>query len=84
VIFPRTDLSDGPVTLVNDSTGLKVYGASKWHRDKHGVCGRRIWRKLHLTIDTATSDKYCVYVDLDPPTPFRIASPSANDNVMHA
>ena len=42
-----TALPDGPVTLVIDSTGLKVYGAGEWHRDKHGVRGRRtssIWR----------------------------------------
>jgi hypothetical protein len=41
----RTDLSGGPVTLVIDSTGLKVYGAGEWHQ--HGVRGRRtssIWR----------------------------------------
>jgi Transposase DDE domain len=44
---PRTALPSGPVTLVIDSTGLKVYGAAEWHRDKHGVRGRRtssIWR----------------------------------------
>jgi hypothetical protein len=28
-----------PVHVVIDSTGLKVYGAGEWHRDKHG--GRR-------------------------------------------
>ena len=51
----RTALPDGPVTLVIDSTGLKVYGAGEWHRDKHGVRGRRTWRKLHLAVDVATS-----------------------------
>jgi hypothetical protein len=43
----RTALPSGPVTLVIDSTGLKVYGAGEWHRDKHDVRGRRtssIWR----------------------------------------
>jgi hypothetical protein len=43
----RTALPDGPVTLVIDSTGLKVYCAGEWHRDKHGVRGRWTWRKLH-------------------------------------
>jgi len=51
----RTVLPDGAVTLVIDSTGLKVYGAGEWHRDKHGVRGRRTWRKLHLAVDAATS-----------------------------
>ena len=50
-----TALPSGPVTLVIDSTGLKVYGAGEWHCDKHGVRGRRTWRKLHLAIDAATN-----------------------------
>jgi hypothetical protein len=29
--------------------------AGEWHREKHGVRGRRTWRKLHLTVDAATS-----------------------------
>src|SRR4051812_26357021 len=36
---PRTALLDVPVTLVIDSTGLKVYGAGEWHRDKYGIHG---------------------------------------------
>jgi transposase len=51
----RTSLPDGPVTLVIDSTGLKVYGAGEWHCEKHGVRGRRSWRKLHLAVDAATN-----------------------------
>jgi len=51
----RTAVPSGPVTLVIDSTGLKVHGAGEWHRDKHGVRGRRIWRKLHLAVDAATN-----------------------------
>src|SRR3954470_953658 len=50
-----TALPAGPVTLVIDSTGLKVFGAGDWHRDKHGVRGPRTWRKLHLAVD-ATSN----------------------------
>jgi transposase len=49
----RTALPSGPVTLVIDSTGLKVFGAGEWHRDKHGVRGPRTWRKLHLSVDAA-------------------------------
>jgi len=48
-------LPAGPVTLVIDSTGLKVYGSGEWHRDKHGVRGRRTWRKLHLAVDAASN-----------------------------
>ena len=41
-------LPDGPVRLVLDSTGLKVYGAGEWLADKQGARGPRSWRKLHL------------------------------------
>jgi hypothetical protein len=30
-----------PVHVVIDSTGLKVYGAGEWQREKHGERGRR-------------------------------------------
>jgi hypothetical protein len=51
----RTALPSGPITLVIDSTGLKVYGAGEWHREKHGGRGRWTWRKLHLAVDAATN-----------------------------
>ena len=54
LVLPTT-LPAGPVTLVIDSTGLKVYGAGEWHRDKHGVRGPRTWRKLHLAVDAASN-----------------------------
>ncbi|MBD2750771.1 IS5 family transposase [Microvirga sp. BT688] len=41
----------GPVNVVIDSTGLKVFGAGDWQREKHGGKGRRTWRKLHLAVD---------------------------------
>src|SRR3954453_16088892 len=41
----------GPVHVVIDSTGLKVYGAGEWLTEKHGERGQRTWRKLHLVVD---------------------------------
>ena len=41
----------GPVTVVIDSAGLKVFGAGEWQMAKHGGRDRRTWRKLHLAID---------------------------------
>src|SRR3712207_5471440 len=41
----------GPVHVVIDATGLKVYGAGEWLTEKHGERGRRTWRKLHLAVD---------------------------------
>jgi transposase len=41
----------GPVQIVIDSTGLKVFRAGEWHLEKHGGKPRRTWRKLHLAVD---------------------------------
>src|SRR3954469_12852254 len=41
----------GPVHVVIDSTGLKVYGAGEWLSEKQGERGQRTWRKLHLVVD---------------------------------
>lgn len=43
--------ADGPVTVVIDSTELKVFGNGEWHLKKHGGHARRSWRKLHLAVD---------------------------------
>ena len=37
--------------LVLDSTGLSIVGEGEWAAPKHGGCGRRGWRKLHLGVD---------------------------------
>ncbi|MCX8778420.1 IS5 family transposase [Vibrio parahaemolyticus] len=43
--------------LAIDATGLKVYGEGEWKVKKHGTDGkRRVWRKLHLAIDTSTHE----------------------------
>jgi transposase len=47
---------NGPVNVVIDSTGLKVFGAGEWQREKHGGQGRRTWRKLHLAVDPDTGE----------------------------
>src|SRR3712207_3963938 len=46
----------GPVHVVIDATGLKVYGAGEWLVEKHGGRGRRTWRKLHLAVDPGTGE----------------------------
>jgi hypothetical protein len=48
--------ADGPLNLLVDSTGIKFLGDGEWRARKHGVQGRRQWRKVHLAMDTATSD----------------------------
>jgi hypothetical protein len=43
--------------LAIDATGFKVYGEGEWKVKKHGTDGkRRVWRKLHLAIDTDTHE----------------------------
>ena len=48
--------ADGPLDLLVDSTGIKFLGDGEWQARKHGPQGRRQWRKVHLAMDTATSD----------------------------
>lgn len=46
----------GPLNLLVDSTGIKFLGDGEWQARKHGIQGRRQWRKVHLAMDAATSD----------------------------
>ncbi len=52
--IPVRACGPGPVHLVVDSTGLKVFGEGEWKVRQHGVSRRRLWRKLHLGVDEAT------------------------------
>lgn len=51
-----TDLSrrpsSGPIHLIVDASGLKVFGAGEWAAARYG-CPRMGWRKLHLAVDEA-------------------------------
>ncbi|HAS4458056.1 TPA: IS5 family transposase [Vibrio cholerae] len=43
--------------LAIDATGIKVYGEGEWKVKKYGTDGkRRVWRKLHLAVDTSTHE----------------------------
>ena len=46
----------GPLNLLVDSTGIKFLGDGEWLARKHGTHRRRQYRKVHLAMDTATSD----------------------------
>lgn len=46
----------GPVHVVVDSSGLKVYGEGEWKVRKHGWSKRRTWRKLHLMIEPESGE----------------------------
>ena len=51
-VIPTT----GPIDVVVDSTGLKVFGAGEWRSDAYRTPKRRTWRKLHLSINAATQE----------------------------
>ncbi|MCB8429508.1 transposase, partial [Klebsiella pneumoniae] len=51
--------------LVIDSTGLKVFGEGEWKVRKHGKERRRIWRKLHLAVDSNTHEIICADLSLN-------------------
>ncbi|VEI64775.1 Transposase DDE domain [Serratia fonticola] len=53
------------VHLVIDSTGLKVFGEGEWKVKKHGKEKRRVWRKLHLAVDTDTHKAICTDLSLN-------------------
>jgi transposase len=46
----------GPVHVVVDSTGLKIFGEGEWKVRQHGVGKRRTWRKIHLAVDESAKD----------------------------
>ena len=48
--------SERPRHIVLDSTGLKVFGEGEWKVRKHGKGKRRVWRKLHLSVDEASGE----------------------------
>lgn len=49
--------ASGAITLIVDSTGLRVHGGRDWMREKHGASNlRKTWRKLHIGIDPDSGD----------------------------
>jgi hypothetical protein len=46
----------GPLYVVMDSSGLKVYGEGEWKVRQHGWSKRRTWRKMHLSVDAASGE----------------------------
>lgn len=55
VALPRR-AKRGPLHLVVDSTGVKIYGEGEWKVRRYGWSKRRTWRKLHLGVDEATGE----------------------------
>jgi hypothetical protein len=49
-------VAGGPIDVLVDSTGLKIYGSGQWLEEKHGAKSRRGWRKLHLAVDADSGE----------------------------
>jgi DDE family transposase len=43
--------SEGPTSLIVDSSGLQVCGQGEWHAQKHGEKKSKRWKKLHIGVD---------------------------------
>jgi hypothetical protein len=84
VTLPRK--AEGPLHLVIDSTGLKVYGEGEWKVRQHGYSKRRTWLKLHLAVDPRTheiqaamvSDPGVTDAEMVPPLLEQVADPVAS------
>lgn len=53
-IISKSLKKEDPITILIDSTGLKISGSGEWEEEKHGKGRRKQWRKLHLAIDEET------------------------------
>jgi hypothetical protein len=54
VILPKK--VNGPLDIVMDSSGLKIYGEGEWKVRSHGKSKRRTWRKLHVGVDPQSGE----------------------------
>lgn len=52
----------GPIHVVVDSTGLKVYGEGEWKVRQHGAGQRRPWRQVHLAVAAEVKEVLAVEV----------------------
>ncbi len=54
ICLPQGKRSTEGLNLVIDSTGLKAFGEGEWKVRQHGFIKKRLWRKLHLAINSQT------------------------------
>ena len=48
--------AQGRITIVMDSSGLKIYGEGEWKVRKHGWGKHRTWCKLHLMVEPSSGE----------------------------
>lgn len=54
ITLPKKMRDGEGLHIVCDSTGLKVFGEGEWKTRRHGPTKKRLWRKLHLAINSKT------------------------------
>ena len=59
-LFKKFSSHTGPIDIVLDSTGLKVYGEGEWKVRQHGISKRRTWTKLHIGMDPLSGEVVCM------------------------
>ena len=70
-VMQPASVPPGPLHVLIDSTGLQSTG--QWLEAKHGAKSRRIWRKLHLAVDTASGMIVAqTLTDQDTDDPFQV------------
>ena len=64
--LPKKPLKEGEkINIVVDTTGLKVYGEGEWKVRQHGWMKHRLWRKLHLAVNSESQEiEACELTDL--------------------
>jgi hypothetical protein len=50
--FAKKEKADKPdgLSIIVDSTGMKIYSEGEWSKEKHKTKTRKAWRKLHIAI----------------------------------
>lgn len=57
VLLPKLPLKPGEkINILVDPTGLKVFGEGEWKVRQHGYVKHRLWRKLHLAVNSKTQE----------------------------
>lgn len=60
----KKDTRDETVhAIAIDSTGLKRFGRSEWHQEKHEVSSKASWRKLHIAVNQDHYIEACELTD---------------------
>ena len=72
---------DGAISLIVDSSGLKVCGQGEWHVQKHGEKTGKRWKKLHIGVDAQGQIVASMVTDSHAPDPSQV--PALLSQVNH-